>query len=932
MTNKRIHMKKILSIICAAVFAVSLVPCAAAYELPHSYWSINNNYDAAVAGGDYAGTIKYGVQIIDLVSGEPDNEQTRNIIGSRAYDVAFAYAFTGDYENAVKYFNMYIPYGRQLGWDDGVIIAENYVKQLTPSLDVYQSTTAVQKSYGEKNEPRGVLYGQVSEHSGSDESMVLLYLSYGNTGEFDWARVVLNKAKSQNKAVELALNFTDEASTVRSVKSSDSYLSSLYSLLKGYSGVPIYLRIGAEVNIWVNTCSPSEFKSVFRTVADKMRGLSNISIVWSVAHTSKWKSASWPYSAHDFYPGDEYVDWVGVNCYANKYFEGKTWSDAEKFNEVCFKSGYNSDPVLMIKEIVDTYGDRKPIMISECGSAYRTTGSINQNHDEWAAQQLRRMFAFIPMVYPQVKLMAYFNQSMSNEVNKYALDGSSALQSAYNEAVKAPWFIHGDWDASAEQFFKKADGAISTEGSAQLYTYPHLYGSDSITVEYYIDGALTVTASEVPYKADLSGIRGTHDLKVVAKGNNGAQMSREYTITGNAPPEKADDFSDTSGLSSVQKAAVNYVVKEKIMTGYGDSTLGPDRTITRAEFAAMMCRMQGYDTTQKCTFDDAKSHWASEYINACVKAGAINGIGGNKFDPDGNITTEQAAKILTVVAGLASGDEQYPYGYMAIAEENGVLDDVTNSSIGVSLKRIDSAMMIYNAKTDAVRPGNNSPTQRPAQKPTQRPAQKPASWSEWTQSLPSYVNDNDYIIESKTQYSSRSWREIESETRNSSLELIDEITTTGSWSQWQDEPIKESSTREVESRITSTPKRYHYAHYCTGNTGNDATKYRTGNYKFCDEAVYHDLGWFDSPLPYSEDTTADYAYYVNGQKYRCSNTCYRWYEVETSGGVLFQYRSRPVKTKYIYRSYGSWSAYSDTYPSGSDLEVRERTVYRYKER
>ena len=49
-----------------------------------------------------------------------------------------------------------------------------------------------------------------------------------------------------------------------------------------------------------------------------------------------------PYTADDFYPGDEYVDWVGVNCYASKYFQGRVWQGESRYNEVCFKTGYLS--------------------------------------------------------------------------------------------------------------------------------------------------------------------------------------------------------------------------------------------------------------------------------------------------------------------------------------------------------------------------------------------------------------------------------------------------------------------------------------------------------------------------------------------------------------------------------------------------------------
>lgn len=89
-----------------------------AYELPHAFWGLDAGYSNATSSKNYDETINYGVQIINLISSEPKNEQTINILGSRTYDVAFAYFMNGDYTNAAKYFEMYIPYGKQLGWTD----------------------------------------------------------------------------------------------------------------------------------------------------------------------------------------------------------------------------------------------------------------------------------------------------------------------------------------------------------------------------------------------------------------------------------------------------------------------------------------------------------------------------------------------------------------------------------------------------------------------------------------------------------------------------------------------------------------------------------------------------------------------------------------------------------------------------------------------
>lgn len=118
-------MKRRISIILIAMIGliISSNLSVMAYELPHAFWGLDAGYSNATSSKNYDETINYGVQIINLISSEPKNEQTINILGSRTYDVAFAYFMNGDYTNAAKYFEMYIPYGKQLGWTDGVIIA-----------------------------------------------------------------------------------------------------------------------------------------------------------------------------------------------------------------------------------------------------------------------------------------------------------------------------------------------------------------------------------------------------------------------------------------------------------------------------------------------------------------------------------------------------------------------------------------------------------------------------------------------------------------------------------------------------------------------------------------------------------------------------------------------------------------------------------------
>lgn len=523
-------MKKV--ILLSAVMCILSGTTVQAYEFPHSFWAPNEAYVSAKNNGDAAGIIKYGNQVTDIIRSEPFNEQTADVMGSRLYDIGNAYEHLGEYDTAARCFDEYIKYGEYRGWDDGVKIAKAKTLQFTSALELYTPSSTAQKYYGAVNEPRtGTLVGQTSDSDTLDaESMILLYQEYGRE-IMPWVRVTLDRAEKSGRAVELALNFPGEGNQLAEILNDSSFLTELMNIISGYPTVPIYLRIGAEANIWSVKGDPELYKQVFRKIASAARSCSsNIATVWSMGHT-----ASWYENTDDYYPGDEYVDWVGISAYCKKYFEGRVWNDEEKFNEVFFKSGDSADPVLMIKETVDKYGDRKPIMIAEGGAEHYTkSDTINEHHPEWALDYLKRIYNYVPMVYPQVKLIAYFNKYISSESSDYSLSSCTELNESYKELINLPHFINGSYSKSAENSYTHLNGEASASGSVTLFAYPHIFGSDGVKVDYYIDGVWVGGSQSIPYKRiiDLSGYSdGAHELKAVAE--SGGQYRAEKKITFN---------------------------------------------------------------------------------------------------------------------------------------------------------------------------------------------------------------------------------------------------------------------------------------------------------------------------------------------------------------------------------------------------------------
>jgi hypothetical protein len=87
---------------------------------------------------------------------------------------------------------------------------------------------------------------------------------------------------------------------------------------KLFCRAPIWLRIGYEFNGEWNNYAPAQFITAFRRITNAFR---------KDRHTNKYVATVWDYSSDaksdrlqymQWYPGDEYVDWWGVNIFSNR--------------------------------------------------------------------------------------------------------------------------------------------------------------------------------------------------------------------------------------------------------------------------------------------------------------------------------------------------------------------------------------------------------------------------------------------------------------------------------------------------------------------------------------------------------------------------------------------------------------------------------------
>ncbi|MFA5623189.1 MAG: S-layer homology domain-containing protein [Candidatus Dojkabacteria bacterium] len=161
--------------------------------------------------------------------------------------------------------------------------------------------------------------------------------------------------------------------------------------------------------------------------------------------------------------------------------------------------------------------------------------------------------------------------------------------------------------------------------------------------------------------------------------------------------------SDVAGTE--YEAAVERLEQLKVLEGYPDGTFKPGNTITRAEFAAVVVRVKGLDAAAQVAkgnteFTDVLAeHWASGYINIASKMGYVNGMGDGSFVPNDPVTYEQAVTMVMRALNYEATAQSrggYPFGYLIVANETGLLDAVKGVQ-GVPAPRGLVAQLVDNA-------------------------------------------------------------------------------------------------------------------------------------------------------------------------------------------------------------------------------------------
>ena len=127
-------------------------------------------------------------------------------------------------------------------------------------------------------------------------------------------------------------------------------------------------------------------------------------------------------------------------------------------------------------------------------------------------------------------------------------------------------------------------------------------------------------------------------------------------------------FTDVNTSAWYHKA-VDYVLANGLMSGYGNGLFGPDDILSRAQLCQIIYNLEGQPaTTSGSAFTDvADGAWYADAVTWAASQSIVGGYGGGLFGPEDNITREQLAAILYRYAqakgyDTASGADLSAYG------------------------------------------------------------------------------------------------------------------------------------------------------------------------------------------------------------------------------------------------------------------------------
>ncbi|OPH56018.1 hypothetical protein BC351_29450 [Paenibacillus ferrarius] len=157
-------------------------------------------------------------------------------------------------------------------------------------------------------------------------------------------------------------------------------------------------------------------------------------------------------------------------------------------------------------------------------------------------------------------------------------------------------------------------------------------------------------------------------------------------------------FSDVA--NNWAKSSINNMGSKMVVGGVGNNSYDPSKDMTRAEFAAIIVNALGLrPSANTSSFADITTNdWFAGYVQAAYEYGIVQGVEQNKYNPNGNITRQDAMVMIARVMNITklNGDStvsslakfvdandiaNYAQSAVATCVNAGIVNGKTNSTV-----------------------------------------------------------------------------------------------------------------------------------------------------------------------------------------------------------------------------------------------------------
>ncbi|RXT05804.1 S-layer homology domain-containing protein [Ammoniphilus sp. CFH 90114] len=196
--------------------------------------------------------------------------------------------------------------------------------------------------------------------------------------------------------------------------------------------------------------------------------------------------------------------------------------------------------------------------------------------------------------------------------------------------------------------------------------------------------------------------------------SNGMMTAEIHHFSKFAVLEYKKSYDDVA-VSFWASNVIQELAAKHIVSGVSETQFAPGRSVTRAEFSALLVRALGLKAKNSAAFKDVpSSKWYAKEVTAAAEAGIVKGKGNGLFAPEATITRQEMVAMLVKAYEVKTG-QSYQAGTAASFSDMGQVQSWAKDAVSAAVEldlvkgrtadqfspqgkttRAESAQVIYN--------------------------------------------------------------------------------------------------------------------------------------------------------------------------------------------------------------------------------------------